>query len=115
MLISPYHGVQLVLGLSIWIIWFAFLYSALSLGCVFAAPAPEAGAVNWLNLSLFIVTGTTVALLILFAVKCWRAANGATQSASRLMIARLGAAVHGVAAVATLSVGATTLVLPPCV
>ncbi len=100
------HPLQLVLGLTVWAIWFVALYGGLSVACKLAPPPASAGALTWLNGALLLFTLATAALLGYWARLCWRAQG---------FIARVGAGVHLASAVATLAMGLPALVLPPCV
>lgn len=111
------HPLQLALGLTIWIIWFGFIYGALSLGCVIAPPPPSLGPLTWINGMLLATTVLVASWLFYHAWQCWRAsAGGAKENKhSGILVARVSAGLHLLAALATLAVGVPTLVLPPCV
>lgn len=115
-MISPYRAWHLILGPTLWGIWFVAVYGGLSLGCVIAPPAPEQGPWNWINLVLWLFTLLTVALLLFWAFRCWKAARPTRQPLPReRFIATLGAAVHLMSALITLFIGLPILVLSPCV
>lgn len=107
-----FSAVQLVLGFAIWSLWFVSLYAALSLGCAFAPPAGSSGPFTWINAMLLVLTLPIVALLLGLAWRCWQAR---AQTDHRRFVVRLAAALHLVAAIATLAIGVPVLVLPPCV
>lgn len=115
-MLSPYHPMQLVLGLIIWSFWFVALYSGLSIGCIVAPPLAEQGALNWLNLTLFVGTLLIGGLLLYLAWLCHRAARaGADRDTPvRRFIVRVALGIHLIAAVATLALAVPVLRLPPC-
>lgn len=115
-MLSPYHPLQLALGLTVWFAWFALKYGVLVIACEMAPPQAELGAFTWINIALLLATLAVAGLLFYWASNCWRAAQvGKNQeSPSRLFIARLGAGLNLVGAIATLSLGVATLILPPC-
>ena len=114
---SPYHPLQLALGLIVWAVWFSAIYGALSVACVLAPPPPAQGPFTWINATLLLCTLPVIALLLLWARQCWRAVEEGKgrDTPPRRLIVRVAAGVHLAGAIATLSVGLTLLVLPPCV
>ncbi|MGZ5523676.1 MAG: hypothetical protein ACXWFF_01565 [Methylomonas sp.] len=115
-MLSPYHPLQLALGLAIWIVWFALMYGALVVACETAPPPAEHGPFTGINVALLFSTLSTSGLLSYWATVCRHAAKAkaAWRSRSRLIIARLGAGVYLMGAIATLSLGLMALLLPPC-
>lgn len=111
---SPYNPLHMVLGLSLWSLWFVALYAGLSIGCAYNPPDPAHGPWNWLNALLGVLSLLTVlGLLVLargFQRAAWRSGKGSVEG----FVARLAASVHLVGAIATLFIGLTTLLLPPC-
>uniref|UniRef100_UPI0017EDA1FE hypothetical protein n=1 Tax=Methylibium sp. TaxID=2067992 RepID=UPI0017EDA1FE len=69
------HPLQLVLGLTLWAVWFCVAYGGLSVACAVAPPPPERGAWTWVNGSLLLLTLATVLLLAWAAWRCTRAAG----------------------------------------
>jgi cytosine/uracil/thiamine/allantoin permease len=119
---SPHHPVQLVLGLIIWSLFFVAVYSGLSVGCAFAPPSPEQGALTWINASVLLLMLATMIYLLCNAYYCWRARlpskssdNQGQPQKVREFIARIAASEYLLAAVATLLVGLPSVYLPPCV
>ncbi|WP_312911653.1 hypothetical protein [Stutzerimonas nitrititolerans] len=112
---SPFHPVQIPIGLIIWSLWFVAIYGGQAVACAISPPAPEQGIWNWLNASLGLLTLLTAALLLWLARYFWRlsAANQALDERQQF-VTRLTASVHLTAAVATLFVGLPLLQLPPC-
>lgn len=113
---SPFHPVQISLGLAIWSGWFVTLYAGLAVACEIAPPSPEAGPLNGLNVGFGVLTLATATGLGAMALGCLRAARREAQRPPReLFVARIGAAVHAIALAATLFVGLPLLGLPPCI
>ncbi|MGR8978899.1 MAG: hypothetical protein ACU84H_02240 [Gammaproteobacteria bacterium] len=115
-MLSPFHPLQLALGLAVWGAWFASIYGALSIACEVARPPAEHGPFTWINAALLLSTLAVTGLLLSWARNCWRAArNGIGRaSPSHLFIARLGAGINLIGAIFTLSLGLMALLLPPC-
>lgn len=114
-MIAPERAWHLILGPTVWGIWFVTVYGALSIGCV-VAPPPAQGPWNWLNLSLGVFTLLVAGLLLRWAWGCWHAlrAAGPQQTPRRRFIRSLGAGLHLMSALATLLIGLPILLLTPC-
>src|SRR5690606_27359226 len=110
------HPVHLVLGLFLWALWFVLAYGGLSVVCAFAPPEPQLGAATWINALLLVLALASCSLLLLLALRCWRASRAAVgrQQQARF-VSQVSAAAYFAAALATLAGGLPTLVLPPCV
>lgn len=115
-MLSPYHPLQLSLGLIVWITWFVLMYGALTVFCEIAPPPIEYGPFTWINVMLLLGTLTAIGLLLYGFKKCRHAARACNQqdSSSHQFIARIGAGIYLAATMATLSLGLMTLPLPPC-
>lgn len=114
-MLSPAHPLQLVLGLGSWLVWFGAIYGGLSLACAATPPASERGPMTLINVVLWLSALALMLLLCYWARRCWlwaRRHDGA--SPAERMVARVGSGLHLVAAFSTLAVGATVLLLPPC-
>lgn len=111
-MMSPSHPLHLVLGPIIWAIWFALMYAVLSVVCQVAPPSASLGALTWLNAKLLVLTLLVTLLLLVPALRCWRA-SGELAAHQRFM-ARVSAAVYLLSAASTVAVGLPVLVLPPC-
>lgn len=115
-IMSPYHPLQLALGLSVWSAWFVITYGGLSLACSFTAFSPLQGGIAWINLVLLLFALLVSGLLLSWAWRCWRAGrNGQAPGPSQSLIAQVSAGLHLMGAVATFAVGLMTLAVPPCV
>lgn len=112
-LLTATHPGHLVIGLTIWAIWFVVVYGGVSLACAIAPPTPAAGPWNWINAGVGVLTLATIAGLSAVALFCWRGRRAA--SPARHFVATTAAGLYLIAAVATLAVGAPALRLPPCV
>jgi hypothetical protein len=113
-MISPAHPMQLALGLIVWTVFFVALYAGLSVGCAVAPPDEAQGPLTWINGALLALTLLTTVVLLRWSWKCWRARRDST-GAQGTFLPAMGAAVHLIAAAATLAIAAPVLVLPPCV
>ncbi|MFY0664848.1 MAG: hypothetical protein JXQ97_09480 [Natronospirillum sp.] len=56
MKLSTGHPAQLVIGLTVWCVWFVAVYGGLSVACELAAPEPARGAFNTISLTLIVLT-----------------------------------------------------------
>ncbi|WP_332675150.1 hypothetical protein [Aromatoleum sp.] len=113
---SPFHPVQISLGLVVWSVWFVALYAGLAVACERAPQAPGAGGPIALNVGFGLFTLATAGLLALSATACLRALRREPERPPReRFVARVGAAVHLIALAATLFIGVPLLGLPPCV
>jgi hypothetical protein len=128
-MLSPFHPLQIVLGLIVWALYFIVVYALTSIACEHFAPPPAAGAVNWLNGGLLALTVVVVIGLLSQAWRGWQAHSGTRKKSTTQppdnhqvhaastshFINYIGIAVHIIAAVATLYTGAPALVLTPCI
>lgn len=112
----PDHPAQLVLGLTVWAIWFVLLYGGLSVGCALSPPDPQSGALNTLNALLMVLTLAASGLLLYWAWRCLKAASecGEGEANNRRLITRVSAGLHLFSAIATLGIGLPVVALPPC-
>lgn len=115
------HPVHLVLGLTVWALWFVAVYGGLAVACKVAPPPPADGAFTVLNAGMLLVSVFTAAGLALAARAChraWRAMppdpTDPTGGRQRF-IAGCAAALYGVAAVSTVFVALPLVAVAPCV
>lgn len=110
------HPAHLLLGLLVWSIWFVALYGGLSVACAVAPPPVAAGALNWINGTLLLLTLLVTALLLAWARRCLAAVKPPAESGSGVtrFLPAMSAALYLAAAAATLAVGVPVIVLPPC-
>ncbi|MGE0315105.1 MAG: hypothetical protein AB7P21_26100 [Lautropia sp.] len=107
------HPLQLVLGLTIWSLWFVVVYAAVSLACASGHP-PVRGA---LNLVLGALSLSAAALLGAAGWRCRQAAcRLGTDPGRRVQrfVAGSAAVLHAVAAFATVFVALPLAAWPPC-
>lgn len=110
-MLSPFHPLQLVLGLVVWAAYFMVVYALLSIACVHGAPPPAEGALTWINHVLLAITLAVAAALLWQALRGWRLC---TPPDTSRFINRVGVAVYLVAAAATVGIGLPALILTPC-
>lgn len=111
---SSCHPLHLILGLTIWSIWFVVLYGGLSVACQVAPPDPASGPFSWINSMLWFSTLAVVAALAWAGYRLWKVAPTQTQ-ATKQFVALSSSALYAVSAFATLAVAAPVLFLPPCI
>lgn len=128
---SPGHPAQLVIGFTIWSIWFIAMYAGLSVACQINPPEPQQGPFTWLNGGLFVLTLLVSALLLYLAWRSGRycasvhrkdkaGANPDNAKASRSatsagrFIGYVSTVLYLIAAAATLAGGLPVLVYSPC-
>lgn len=110
---NPGHPMQLLLGLTIWSLWFVALYGGLSIACAVAPPFPGQGALTALNLWLGLFTLATLGALLWLARFCLSAVRREPVRAARF-IAAVAAGLHLFAAGGVAFVGLPLVALPPC-
>ncbi|MCL7945528.1 hypothetical protein [Marinobacter sp. ATCH36] len=115
---SPFHPLNLVLGLIIWALWFVLLYGGLSVGCAFAPPGAEAGAWTWINAVSLALALFVSGYLLVCAYGCWKASppsHAVEVEPIKTFTSKTSAAVYLVSALASLALGLPGILLPPCV
>lgn len=115
---SPFHPVNLVLGLIIWALWFVLLYGGLSVGCAFVPPDTEAGAWTWINAASLIAALIVSSYLLVCAYGCWKApslAQATDAEPLKAFISKTSAAVYLVSAFASMMLALPGAILPPCI
>lgn len=115
---APEHPAQLVMGFTIWSLWFIAIYAGLSVACQLAPPAVQQGAMTWLNAGLFVFTLLVMALLVSLA---WRSARYCLSAQRERkvggvtpFIGYVSTVLYLLAAIATLAGGLPVLVFTPC-
>ena len=120
------HAWHLVLGLTLWFVWFCVTYGGVAVACAVAPPSPALGPMNWLNATVLLLAAACTAA---FGVAAWisaraarrgpgagagAAAAGAGGSGPRF-IARSASALYATAALSTALVALPAVLLAPCV
>lgn len=114
----PVHPLHLVLGLTLWFLWFSLLYGGVAVACVVVPPVPPHTVFNSINLAGLAFTAVTALGFAWAGHAAWRAYRAMVTASApprERFVARLSAALYAVAVVATLMVGLPLLVVPPCV
>lgn len=106
------HPLQLVLGLTLWSLWFVVLYGGLSVACAAAPPAPGQGAMTGINLWLGLMTLATLGLLGWLVRFCLGAAR--RERGRSRFLAALAAGLHLFSAAGVAVVALPLVALPPC-
>lgn len=116
-MLSPFHPLQITLGLIAWSLYFIFIYASMSIVCNNFTPTQHNGPFTWLNAALLALTVIVALGLLYQAWRGWRALlrEGSSATASNRFIVYIGVAVYLVAALATVLTGAPLLVLTPCI
>ncbi|MGD8174836.1 hypothetical protein [Marinimicrobium sp. ARAG 43.8] len=115
------HPVQMVTGLALWALWFAAVYSLLSVGCAKWPPPMEAGPLTWINAALLGLTIVTVVALLWAGWHCRRlhcrmqSSGMENVSAHRRFTVSVAMALYFLAAFAVVAIGTPILIYPPCV
>lgn len=114
------HPVHMFLGLTVWAVWFAAMYTVLSVGCAFATPSPQAGSATWINAALLAMTIITTVLLAWAGLCCYRVRQQQRKtmqqvSPQRQFSVSVSSILYGFSAASTLMVGLPVLVFHPCV
>jgi hypothetical protein len=116
LMLSPYHPLQLVFGLTVWTLWFVVMYGFLSVACVVNPPPASLGAGTWINAVLLVLSLVSVGLLLYLAHRYRQASRHdvGQEDPPHQFIIWMAIHLHLLAAVATIAVGVTVLFLPPC-
>lgn len=107
------HPWHLLCGLTVWCVFFIVIYGGAAVGCSVAPPSPQAGALTWINAAVLAVTVLTTALLAVLSWACFR--QTPKQPHNKRFLMRSSTALYGISALATLVVGLTAVIYPPCV
>ena len=106
------HPIHLVVGLTLWSVWFVAVYSGLSVACAVAPPPPEAGSLTLLNA---VLGGFTFISAVGLAMLAWGSCHTAKQYQGRQ---RFHAVVSGglylFSAFGVVFAGLPIVGVPPC-
>jgi hypothetical protein len=111
------HPLHLVLGLTLWFVWFCAVYGGAAVACAVAPPPAALGAATWVNASVLLLTGVTTVALASGAWRMGQAARGVPSSPRpdrQRFLATVSAALYATAAASTVLVGLPAAWLPPC-
>jgi len=118
------HAWHLVLGLTLWFVWFCITYGGVAVVCAVAPPSPALGPMNWLNIAVLLLAAACTGAFGLAAWVSARAARrlttkGAADAASAAgagprFIARSAATLYATAALSTALVALPAVLLAPC-
>ena len=103
--IAPDHPIHLIVGLTLWSLWFIGIYSGVSVYCAHEDAASAVGGKS-VKLALWLATGVTGLILTLLAIVCWKRGAG--------FPARVSAGLYIAAAIATIAVAIPVSGLPLC-
>jgi len=103
--IAPDHPIHLIVGLTLWSLWFIGIYAGVSIYCTHEDPASAVGGKS-AKLALWLATGVTGLTLTLLAIICWKQGAGFT--------AQVSAGLYIAAAIATVAVAIPASGLPLC-
>lgn len=106
------HPINLFFGFFIWALWFVFIYTVLSIGCVYQGHGTR---LNWINIIIISSMMLVAFFLLRLAYACYQALKQpriARGKATMLMIVGL---LNLAGALATITIGATAFYLPPCI
>lgn len=106
------HPMHLVLGLTLWAVFFVVVYGGMSIGCEISAARDSTTFLNPINAFVLLVTVLFTVLLAWLAWACHKATPEAPNQGR--FLARLAAVLYAVSAVSTLLVGLPGVIYPPC-
>ncbi|GHE19854.1 hypothetical protein [Halomonas urumqiensis] len=109
---APSHPLQLILGLSLWSLWFVVLYGGLSVACEMAPPEPSRGVFTAHNATLGLLSLATLGLLLWLAWSCLSASR--RQEGVACYLSMVSAGLHLFSGGGVVVVGLPLLMLPPC-
>lgn len=116
--VRPGHAWHLMLGLTLWFVWFCVTYGGLAVACAVAPPPVALGPHNGLSGAVLLLAAAAAAGFIYGAWACARAARRmptGQAGARQRFIARSASALYATAAVSTAVVALPVLLLAPCV
>ncbi|MCB8890172.1 hypothetical protein [Vreelandella malpeensis] len=106
------HPAHLVVGLTLWSIWFVAVYGGLSVACAVAPPAPAQGAWTGLNLGLGLFSLLITALLAWLTWAGWKA--GRELTGRPRFNALVSAGLYLFSALGVVFTGMPIIGVPPC-
>lgn len=106
------HPVHLILGLTIWAVFFVVVYGGMSVGCELSAARDSSTPFNVINGFVLAVTVVFTVPLAWLAWQCHKATPAAPHN--RRFLARMSTILYAVSALATFLVGLPGVIYPPC-
>ncbi|WNL37759.1 hypothetical protein RN346_10590 [Halomonas sp. PAMB 3232] len=106
------HPAHLIVGLTLWSIWFVAVYGGLSVACAVAPPAPDQGSLTGLNLGLGLVSVATTVLLFWLAWAGWKV--GRELTGRPRFNALVSAGLYFFSAFGVVFTGMPIIGVPPC-
>ena len=112
-----WHAWHLVLGLTLWFVWFGATYGGVAVACAVAPPSPALGPMNWLNATVLLLAAACTSA---FGFAAWVSARAARRGpadaadAGPRFIARSASALYATAAVSTALVALPAVLLTAC-
>lgn len=107
---------HLVLGLTLWLVWFGATYGGVAVACA-VAPPHGSGVFNWINatvLLLALVCATGLGLAAWFSLRTARRVPTGSDHARERFMAYAAAALYATASLSTVVVALPALLLMPC-
>lgn len=106
------HPIHLVLGLTVWALYFVVVYGGMAVGCEISSVGHQQGPWTPINAFVLLVTLAFALPLLWMAWLCHRRTPASPTQARFLM--RLSAVLYLLSALATLFVGLPGAIYPPC-
>ncbi|WP_447928633.1 hypothetical protein [Vreelandella sp. EE27] len=106
------HPAHLVVGLTLWSIWFVAVYGGLSVACAVAPPAPDQGAMTGLNLGLGLFSVLTTLALLWLTWAGWQV--GKEHTGRPRFHALVSAGLYLFSAFGVIFAGMPIIGVPPC-
>lgn len=109
------HPIHLILGLTLWCIYFVVVYGGMSVGCEISAARDSTNPLNVINGFVLLVTIAFTLPLLWLAWACHKATPAVADDRTQgRFLMRLSAVLYGLSAAATLFVGLPGAIYPPC-
>lgn len=110
------HPLHLVIGLTIWAVWFVASYAGISAGCMISSSPQTLGPLSWINISVLIGTLAVSALLLWLGISCWSySIQKKNDTPQNSLIQRVSAGLYLFSALAVIAVAVFLFRVPPCV
>lgn len=109
-----HHPIHLVLGLTVWAVWFVIIYSLLSIGCA-GTPITASGSI-WINIIILCFTLLVLIALVYFTTAYWQTNKDHFRTSKGVVRFIIWVSLGGylIAIIALFSIGIMVLFFPPC-